>query len=244
MGGWDDRDGEEAEGPDSANLAVPWEQEAYGGAPEDAPSRPRHDAFTPARKKAFLKILGKTGCVLDACRSVGVSSRTVYTHQEKDYEFARHCRLATDMAGTEIELMAWERGVVGVEEEVICGGKLVTRVRRSDSVLRLLLQGANRKKYGPRPGFSRKRLRAWERDEIEREVRHEIAQNPWTFDKAMTLMEEKLKHFGVEIRDDPPAASTRPGEDGDAPLSGSGREDGSGEGANGTAHLGDRGDSV
>lgn len=241
MGGWGDRDSDEPEEPDpSANLPAPWESNDATAAET---ARRRHDAFTPARKKAFLKILGKTGCILDACRAVGVSNRTVYTHQEKDHEFFRHCRLAIEMAGTEIELMAWERGVVGVEEEVICGGKMVTRIKRSDSVLRLLLQGANRKKYGPRPGFSRKRLLAHERQEIERKVRHEMAQNPWTFDKAIELLEEKLKHFGVDIDAIQPEDFATPDGGDEARLSGSNGVAASGS-AHAATHPGEPGNSV
>ena len=49
MGGWDNRDGDEAEEPEpSANLPIPWEQDDYSAVPDDTPTRPRHDAFTPA----------------------------------------------------------------------------------------------------------------------------------------------------------------------------------------------------
>ncbi len=179
MGGYEEWDGEQ-EGPEpeaehSANLPAPWETEDEP-AEDEAAARQRHDAFTPARKKAFLKVLSRTGCILDGCRAVGVSPRTVYNHQGTDYEFLKHCTLAVKMAGVTIELAAFERGVVGVEEEVFRGSKLVgTRIKHSDSVLRLLLQGANRKKYGPRPGFTRKRLLKHERKEMEREIRARIA---------------------------------------------------------------------
>jgi hypothetical protein len=147
--------------------ALPWE----GDPPEEA-GRQRHDAFTGAKKQAYLKALAKAGCVLDACRLTDVSSTTVYNHQASDPEFERNCRLALDMASTPIELTAYERGVVGVEEDVIRGGRVVgTRIRRSDYMLRILLQGSNPKKYGPRPGFTRKRLLKFERERIEREVK-------------------------------------------------------------------------
>ena len=81
------------------------------------------------------------------------------------------------MARTPVELAAWERGVVRIEEEYVRGGQVFTRIRRSDSILRLLLQGSNRKKYGPRPGFTRKRLRAWERKQMERDIRMEMLAN-------------------------------------------------------------------
>lgn len=150
---------------------VPWHQ----GASDDPPSR--HDAFEGKRRRVFLDALAKSGCLRDAAKAAGVSPTTVYNHQARDAGFARHCRMALDMAGTDIELHAWERGVVGVEEEVIAYGKVVgTRIRRSDMILKLLLQGSKPKKYGARPGFTRKRLAKAYREEIEREVREEWRQ--------------------------------------------------------------------
>lgn len=177
------------------NDVTPWKEEDSGGSSDVA--RERHDAFNGRRKAAFLKALAKYGCLLDACRKVGVSHQTAYNHQAKDAEFARHCELALQMAAMPVEIAAWERGVAGVEEEVIQYGKVVgTRLKRSDSVLRLLLQGANRKKYGPRPGFSRKRLLAHERKEIEKQVRAELDQR-MTFDESIELLEKRLEAFGV-----------------------------------------------
>lgn len=159
-------------------LPAPSEADDHVGAGEESEPRQRHDAFTLARRRVFLKALAKTGCILDACRAVGVSRSTVYNLQDSDEEFCRHCRLALEMANVPVELAAWERGVTGIEEEVIRGGKVVgTRLKRSDSILRLLLQGSDPKKYGPRPGFTRKRLLKWERKQIERELRARMAAN-------------------------------------------------------------------
>ena len=103
-----------------------------------------------------------------------MSPRTVYYHQGMNAQFLEHCVLAVSMCEVPLEIAAWKRGVTGIEEQVAVGGRMVTRIKRSDSILRLLLQGSNPKKYGPRPGFSRKRLLKHERKEIEREVRAEI----------------------------------------------------------------------
>ena len=136
--------------------------------------RPRRDGFDGVRRRAFLAALRKGGGLSDAARRAGVSRTTVYKHQESDRQFARQCDLAMQMACTDLELHAWERGVVGVEEPILYKGEVVgTRLKRSDAILRLLLQGANRKKYGPNPGFTRRRLHKLERERIEREVRAE-----------------------------------------------------------------------
>lgn len=153
------------------HALVPWAEAADEAAPR------RHDAFAGKRRRAFLDALAKTGCVRDAARAAGVTPATVYNHQARDAAFAHHCRIAIDMAGTDIELHAWERGVVGIEEEVLAYGKVVgTRIKRSDMILKLLLQGCKPNKYGPRAGFTRKRLTAAFRREIEREVREEWRQ--------------------------------------------------------------------
>ena len=136
--------------------------------------RERHDAFTEARKHVFLKALIKTGCLLDACRATGIAPKTAYRHQESDPRFAHNCRTALRMAATPLELTAWTRAVEGVEREFACGGQVHVRRIYSDSLLRLLLQGSNPKKYGTRPGFTRRQLAKADRKRIEREVRAEM----------------------------------------------------------------------
>jgi hypothetical protein len=158
------------------DAPLPWEIDASEADTPTAPDgrRQRHDAFTDARKCIFLRALVKTGCLLDACRATGISAKTVYRHQESDPRFAANCRTATRMSATPLELTAWTRAVEGVEREFACGGQVYTRRIYSDSLLRLLLQGSNPKKYGQRPGFTRKRLAKAERRQIEREVRAEM----------------------------------------------------------------------
>lgn len=147
---------------------VPWDE------PADEERPKRHDSFEGKRRRVFLGALAKSGCVRDAAKAAGVAPATVYRHQARDAEFARQCSMALDMAGDDIELHAWERGVVGIEEDVIAYGKVVgTRIKRSDMMLKLLLQGCKPHKYGPRAGFTRKRLAKAYREEIEREVREE-----------------------------------------------------------------------
>jgi hypothetical protein len=166
---------------DPQNDTFPWEEEDEP-VPEDPDAPPagpgprqRHDAFTEARKCALLEALMKTGCLLDACRLVGVSARTVYRHQESDPRFAEHCAVALKMRAAPVELTAWQRAVEGVEQEFACGGQVHVRRRYSDGLLRLLLQGSNPKKYGARPGFKRKRLLRHEKKQMRREIEAEIA---------------------------------------------------------------------
>ncbi|TMJ14754.1 MAG: hypothetical protein E6G94_08830 [Alphaproteobacteria bacterium] len=162
--------------PNAAAASYPWDEdpppeEEFG--PDGR--RVRHDAFTARRKHDFLKALAKTGGLEDACRLTGVSSRTVYRHQQEDPAFLRNCTLALRIIETPLELTAWQRAVEGVEQEFACGGQVHVRKRYDANLLRLLLQASNPKKYGPRPGFKRKRILKFERKQMEREIHAEIA---------------------------------------------------------------------
>lgn len=181
-----------------ADELLPWE----GDPPPDEERGPngrriRHDAFTERRKHEFLRALVKSGTLEDAARAIGVDPRTVYRHQESDPLFFDHCRIALRMSATPIELTAWQRAVEGVEQEFACGGQIHVRRRYDAGLLRLLLQGSNPKKYGPQPGFKRKRLYRHERKQMEKEVRAQVeaearANRP-TFEQAIGRLDKALE---------------------------------------------------
>lgn len=137
----------------------------------------RHDGFTPERRKLFKQTLRETGCVRDACRVAGISDSTAYKARAADPEFAAEWDSALAMAAGDYQLLAWQRGVEGVEEDVWAYGKLVgTRVRRDDRIFRLLLQGSDRERFGGASpdGAARRRSAATEkvlREQIEFEQR-------------------------------------------------------------------------
>jgi hypothetical protein len=179
--------------PPAEDQAWPWEAEPLREDP-DAP-RQRHDAFTDAKKRAFLTALAGAGSILDACRAVGVAPRTVYRHHQDDPRFFDNCATAIRMSATPLELTAWQRAVEGVEQEFACGGQVHVRRRYDGSLLRLLLQGSNPKKYGARPGFKRKRILRHERKQMEREIRAELkakASDRMSFDDAMVRLDSAL----------------------------------------------------
>jgi AcrR family transcriptional regulator len=161
--------------PDAPAEPFPWEgepppEEEFG--PDGR--RVRHDAFTARRKHEFLKALAKGGCVEDSCRAVGIAPATLYRHQQEDKDFLRLCLTAARMCAVPVEITAWERAVDGVDQPFACGGEVHVRRRYSDGLLRLLLQGSNPKKYGARPGFTRKRLLKFERKRMEKEIKAEL----------------------------------------------------------------------
>lgn len=111
--------------------------------------RARHDGFTPEKRKRFFAVLGTTGCVSDAARAARISTTTVDRWRRKDARFARLFETAIDKAAAQIELLAWERGVTGIEEPVYHYGKFShMRVKRSDAIFRMILMASDKEKYG------------------------------------------------------------------------------------------------
>lgn len=111
--------------------------------------RLRHDGFTPAKRKAFLKTLSETGCVRDACRVAGISSTSAYRMRAKLPDFAAQWDSARAMAASEIETLAWQRAVEGIEQPVYAYGKFSHMERkRSGAIFRMILMASNPEKYG------------------------------------------------------------------------------------------------
>lgn len=134
--------------------------------------------FTPAKKAACLEALARDATVAEACRAAGISPTTFYKHEKKDAEFASLCRAARARSGgtVSLETMAWERGVTGVEEEVVQGGKVVgKRRKRSDAVFRMLLEGGDSGLHGPQMKALRAKIEKDLRPRIEAEIRAEYA---------------------------------------------------------------------
>ncbi len=137
----------------------------------------KRDGFTPAKKAKAIEALGKYGNVTDAARVAGVSDTTFYRHLNKDPDFARLCDLARAKAAQPIETLAWQRATEGAPEKVIRGGEVVqVKVKPSDSLMRLMLQASNPKKYGrlSRGGATRRQIEKAMRKRIEAEVRVEV----------------------------------------------------------------------
>ncbi len=102
--------------------------------------RVRHDGWTPQRQRAFLRALSETGSVRDACARAQISSTSAYRMRDRSVAFDRAWRRALAKVAPTIEQAAYERAVLGWEEPVWHGGKIVGHRRRySDGLLRLLL---------------------------------------------------------------------------------------------------------
>ena len=145
------------------------------GSEPPRPHRQRHDGFTPKKQRKFFKMLKKTGCLRDAARAAGISTNTVRRHRDKWPAFNAKVEAALGQAADALETLAWHRATVGAEEKIYRDGELVAvRVKPSDAMLRLLLQGANPKKYGrtgmmPK-GLALERLKQEAKKELKREM--------------------------------------------------------------------------
>ncbi|HYG31326.1 MAG TPA: hypothetical protein VD887_14055 [Allosphingosinicella sp.] len=108
-----------------------------GGRPEGGRVR-RHDGWTPTRMVHFLEVLAATGCVADACKSVGMSVSAAYALRDRREgrawgiawqavlrERARN-RLSDENLG---------RAMNGCVEQIVKDGVVVAERRRHDNRL-------------------------------------------------------------------------------------------------------------
>ncbi len=141
--------GGEAGDPEAGGLSGRKFSAGPSAEPEEGKLRFRHDGFTPEKRQAFLAALEQTGCVDDACRMAGISDTTAYRTREKLPDFARAWNAALARAAMPLRALAWERATQGAEIKLIRDGKHVeSRFKPSDSMLRLLMQGADPDAYG------------------------------------------------------------------------------------------------
>jgi len=146
-----------------------------GGAGPDRQPRKRHDGFTPEKRKRFLKSLKKSGCISDAARVAGISANTVRRHRDLFPDFATLMESALAIASVELDMIAWQRATVGTEEKVYRDGRLVfTRVKPSDAMLRLLMQGADPGRYGRTGQMPKGAVMKQLRKEAKAEVRAKL----------------------------------------------------------------------
>ena len=139
------------------------------------PLRARHDGFTPERQRKFLKALAKSGCIADACRKARISKTTIGRHRDRFPDFDERVDSALAIASVELDMIAWKRAVEGVDETIIREGKVVAIKRKpSDSVLRLLMQGANPKKYGRTGAMPKRTIMMKLRKQAEAEARAKL----------------------------------------------------------------------
>ncbi|MEA3066098.1 MAG: hypothetical protein QOJ27_2559 [Sphingomonadales bacterium] len=160
----------------------------------------KSNGFTPKKRAIALEALADGASVAAAARAAQVSPTTFYKCEKRDAAFASLCRAARARAGgADLDTLAWERGVTGVDEEIVQGGKVVGRRRkRSDAVFRMILEGRDSGVYGPAVKALREKLEKELRPKIEAELRAELKAkrlSPARGDALRRQLEQMLSDF-------------------------------------------------
>jgi hypothetical protein len=118
----------------------------------DLPEKPRKRrlsrVLSPAVLSAFLTLLSTTGSVQVAARRLGLNRKNLYFKRDHDAEFRAKWEEAVKDSQQSLEDEAYRRAVIGVEEPVFQGGRLVGTVQKySDGLLTFLLKAHNPNKY-------------------------------------------------------------------------------------------------
>jgi len=190
----DEDEAEDGAAPGGGDNIIPF-------AKRPRPLRQRHDGFTPDKQKAFFKALKESGCLSDACRAAGISMTTVRRHRDKWPRFDDKVERALAIAAPKLDLIALERATKGAEEKVYRDGKLVmTRIKPSDSMLRLLMQGADPGKYGRTGQMPKKAVMKQLRKEARAEVRGELAASKEELIEALMTLIRVFKQRDLKER--------------------------------------------
>ena len=114
--------------------------------------------LTRERQERFLKALAETGIVSAAVEIAGSSRTRVYELRKRNPGFAAAWEEAEERAADALEAEAWRRAVVGVQEPLVSGGKVVRdddgqplAIRRySDTLMLALLKARRPEKFKDR----------------------------------------------------------------------------------------------
>lgn len=105
--------------------------------------RERYDGWSEARRKLFLRARSETGSVADACARARISTTSAWRLRQKCPRFAAAWEAALETQAVTLEQAAFERAVLGWEEPIVQGGKVIgQRWRFSASLLKSLLDAA------------------------------------------------------------------------------------------------------
>lgn len=116
------------------------------------PVRARHDGWTPAKQVAFLHALATSGCVDEACRAVGMSTRSAYTLRARPdaASFRQAWEVTLDYALDVLADTMIGRAINGVATPIFFQGEQVGEKRRYDERLAMFLLRTRRpERYGP-----------------------------------------------------------------------------------------------
>lgn len=112
--------------------------------PEDflpAPTRLRHDGWTPDKQRLFVETLADTGCVSHAAKAVGKSRQSAYTLRRTapNSMFAFAWDAAIKLAHARLVDIAMERAIAGEAVPIFHRGEQVGERRTHDNRLLMFL---------------------------------------------------------------------------------------------------------
>ena len=114
--------------------------------------KPRHNAITPARQRAFILALAESGIVTQAARQIGASTEALYRLRNKagGEEFSAAWDAAIDRGIMRLEDTARARALQGEERIVASGGKLMGyETRYNDNLIMFFLRNRRGERYAP-----------------------------------------------------------------------------------------------
>ncbi|HEX8644990.1 MAG TPA: hypothetical protein VF702_13860 [Allosphingosinicella sp.] len=176
---------------------------------DPVPLRYRRDGWTPERQVAFIRAIAECGCVVEACRRVGMSAESAYelARRPDAQSFRIAWDIAMDNAVRRVGDGAFSRALNGVEIPHFYKGELVGTHRRYDERLTMfILRTRDRERFGRRleaaePLHSREGraldladMLAWLRRDAEKEARG----------LPRTVMPELGARYGEGEEDDEP----------------------------------------
>ena len=115
------------------------------------PVRARHDGWTPARQIAFVNALAACACVDEACRLVGMSTKSYYTLRTRPDagSFRQAVDTALDLGIHRLADAMLGRAINGVADPVFYKGEQIGERRRYDERMAMFLLRAHApERYG------------------------------------------------------------------------------------------------
>ncbi|MEA3028954.1 MAG: hypothetical protein QOG13_279 [Sphingomonadales bacterium] len=108
---------------------------------DPVPLRYRRDGCTPQRQVDFIRYLAECGCVVEACRRVGLSSEAVYelARRPDAQSFRLAWEIAMDNAVRRVGDNAFSRALNGISIPHYYKGELVGEHRRWDERLTMFI---------------------------------------------------------------------------------------------------------
>lgn len=118
---------------------------------DPVPVASRHDGWTPEKQIAFIEALAECGCVLEACRRVGMSPTSAYALRRRvdAQSFRIAWDAALDFAVRRLSDAAFSRALNGVTRPVFYQGEQIgERVYHDERLTMFILRYRDPRRYG------------------------------------------------------------------------------------------------